>query len=267
MSSSLPTIILESLCLYQYLNCVENLAQFHMAGMSNFKKMVWRFILKRGHAVKSILGIRIQRWCQATKHVKLRAWYTTILLQMVSWLQRWQCVGFTIKQLPLNHCKLDSINSVDRKWKRQAFTAVWLSSWKSRAINSKKQHNILLFVTLPAHIDVLRDTYCWFRDGRRRICLPLACGKILLDQIWQQKCFFLISIKPDGTEQNSELPWHGAVERWLGSCWWVMSICTNGRGKWEICGCCWAGCEGQQRSRCELCPLAPSSETPGPKRD
>lgn len=66
---------------------------------------------------------------------------------------------------------------------------------------------------------------------------------------------------------NVELPWHVAAERWLWSCWWVMNIGTSGRGRWEICDCCWAGCAEQLRSRCELCPSAPSSENPVPKQD
>lgn len=63
------------------------------------------------------------------------------------------------------------------------------------------------------------------------------------------------------------VPWRVAAERWLWSCWWVMSIWTSGWGKWGICGCCWAGSAGRLRSRCEQCPSAPSSETPVPKQD
>lgn len=64
-----------------------------------------------------------------------------------------------------------------------------------------------------------------------------------------------------------DVPWHGAAERWLWNCWWVMSIWTSGWGRRGICGCCWAGSAGQLRSRCEQCPSAPSSETPVPKQD
>lgn len=78
---------------------------------------------------------------------------------------------------------------------------------------------------------------------------------------------FLINTKSDEAALTTALPWHVAAERWLWSCWWVMSIWTSGWERWEICGCCWAGCAGQLRSRCELCPSAPSAETPVPKQD
>lgn len=65
----------------------------------------------------------------------------------------------------------------------------------------------------------------------------------------------------------ADVPWHGAAERWLWNCWWVMSIWTSGWGRRGICGCCWAGSAGRLRSRCEQCPSAPSSETPVPKQD
>lgn len=90
--------------------------------------------------------------------------------------------------------------------------------------------------------------------------------------IKRDKCFFPPSISaPTSSEANvlisqtvwhNELPWREAVERWLWSCWWAMSIWTSGWGRWGIGGCCRAGCAGRLRSRCERCPSAPWAETP-----
>ena len=93
---------------------------------------------------------------------------------------------------------------------------------------------------------------------------PIKKGWIFLPPC--RSCFG-INIKSQWGAVNTELPWRAAAERWLWSCWWVMRIWTSGWGRRGICGCRWAGCAGRRRSRCELCPSAPSAGTPVPKQD
>lgn len=99
-------------------------------------------------------------------------------------------------------------------------------------------------------------------------CANLLTVSVVMKRwgIYNTLAIFWENIKSDGAERKSELPLRVAVERWLWSCWWVMSIWISGWGRWGIGDCCWAGCGGQLKSRCELCPSAPSAETPVPKK-